>query len=363
MITTNNNQTYAIAMSGGVDSSMAAVLIQREGHNLFGLTMHIHDNCSKAIEDAKKICDTIGIQHHVLDLRDEFKTLVIEEFVRYYQNGKTPNPCALCNRDIKMNLLLKFALKKGANFMATGHYVNLTVDDNEHVFMKEAANLKKDQSYFLSMVSRENLKLIRFPLGNMKNKDETRALALEAGLHTFSKKDSQDICFIKDNDYKKFLQNFQTNSNLFNYGHIILAQSGEILGKHNGIANYTIGQRKGLGISYPEPLYVLKIDSSNCNVIVGTKQDINESEFSIKDINWIIDQAELFQAFVKLRSIAEKSLAIIKKLPNNSAKIVLQTESKTPITPGQICAIYSSENYVIGAGIIEKPSCATPAFV
>lgn len=345
-----NKNVYAIAMSGGVDSSTVAALLQNSKYDIFGVTMNIHDNCGKAIEDASKICQKLGIEHFVLDAGLEFKKHVIDAFIDYYSKGLTPNPCSFCNRDIKMNFLLNFAREKGANFMATGHYVNLSVDNND-VLMREAKNPKKDQSYFLALVSKENLKYIRFPLGNIESKEETRKMALNFGLHNFEKKDSQDICFIPDNNYKSFLNCFDCS--LFSKGHIISAKTNEVLGEHTGIANYTIGQRKGLGISSNEPLYVVRINSNNNEVVVGTRDMLDVREFMIRDANWILETSDKFEAFVKLRSLAEKNRAIIHKVDNNKAVVTLLDKSTTPITQGQICAIYNDDNYVIGGGIIQ----------
>lgn len=343
------DKIYAVAMSGGVDSSTTAAIIQKSGAKVFGVTMNIHENCDKAIEDASKICQKLGIEHFVLDAKDSFKKYIMETFVEYYANGLTPNPCAFCNRDIKLNLLLKFAKSHGADIMATGHYVNMSVVEN-NVIMKEADNPKKDQSYFLSLSSKENLKDIIFPLGHISSKDETRRLASEFGLHNFEKKDSQDICFIPDGDYKNFIRNFQTNLNLFSPGFIKL-KSGEILGEHSGIIDYTIGQRKGLGISYKDPLYVLKLDSENNEIILGQKDDLDISEFKANQLNWIIDMPDSFEAFVKLRSLCQKSKALIQK-DGDFIKVQLLEPAKTSVTPGQICALYNEQNIVIGAGII-----------
>ena len=347
----SSKEVYAVAMSGGVDSSTTAALIQQAGYSVFGVTMNIHDNCGKAIEDANRICKTLGIEHFIIDTKQEFKQHVIDVFTQYYADGLTPNPCAFCNRDIKMNLLLKFAKEKGADLMATGHYVNLSVN-GEDVFMQEAKNPKKDQSYFLSLVSKENLKYVRFPLGNFQSKDETRATALKFGLHNFEKKDSQDICFIPDNDYKTFLRNFQTNANLFQKGEIVLERTSETVGTHNGTANYTIGQRKGLGIAHESPLYVIKLDAKNNRVIVGAKDHLNKDEFYAKDMNWIIDKPDVFEAFVKLRSLGEKVKATVTKI-DDKINVRFKEKSTTTVTPGQICAMYDENNFVIGAGIIE----------
>ncbi len=344
--------TYAVAMSGGVDSSTTAALLKSQGYNIFGITMDHQSDSIADIENAKRICDILEIPHFVMPARDEFKSKVMDVFAEYYSNGLTPNPCAICNRDIKMNMLLKFARSKGADLMATGHYINMEVD-GDSILMSESANPKKDQSYFLSLVDRNNLKYVRFPLGKIKDKSETRKMAENFGLPNFAKKDSQDICFIQDGNYKKFLSEFYSNLNLFAEGNIKLKGTDKVLAKHNGIVNYTIGQRRGLGIAFNEPLYVVSLDSKNNEVIVGPSNDLERRHFSIFSTNWVIEMPESFEAFVKLRSLSKKSKAKILKT-ENGAEIELLEKSLTPVTAGQICAIYNSENAVIGGGIISR---------
>ncbi|MDR1034822.1 MAG: tRNA 2-thiouridine(34) synthase MnmA [Holosporales bacterium] len=347
-------KTYAIAMSGGVDSSVVASMLQRAGHNVFGITMDIHENCVQDIEDAQSVCKILGIQHEVFNVRAEYKAKVIDLFADYYARGLTPNPCALCNRDLKLNILVDYARTRGADFLATGHYANLEILDGEEVILSEAANLSKDQTYFVSLAPKEKLIYVQFPLGGIKNKSETRSLAAEYGLPNFEKDESQDICFIKQGSYKEFLQNLETNLNLFSPGRIRLKDTGKIIGCHSGIANYTIGQRKGLGISSDRgPLYVLDVDSDNNDIIVGNKAALDVREFLITDVNWLTKIQDEFVAFVKLRSFSKKTKSVITILEGlKSIKIKLLEESMTPITRGQICAIYSDTNTVICAGII-----------
>lgn len=338
-------------MSGGVDSSTVAAILQKEGYDVFGITMRIHDYSDSAIENAEIVCKKLAIEHFIFDVREEFKKSVMDVFAEYYSMGLTPNPCAICNRDIKLNLLLQFAKSKGADFMATGHYANLDLVD-DGIILSEAEDKSKDQSYFLSLVKKENLKFVRFPLGKIDSKSETRKLAFQFDLHNFEKKDSQDICFIQNGNYKDFLKSHYSELNLFIPGDIRLQNSNKILGHHNGIANYTIGQRKGLGIAYETPLYVVNLDANKNEVIVAPKDSLEQKSFSINSVNWILDYPDNFVAFVKLRSVARKTKAQIEK-SNKGVVVTLLEKSTTPITSGQVCAIYNSSNQVVAAGIIQ----------
>ena len=340
----------AVAMSGGVDSSTTAALLKSQGHDVFGITMDNHADWESDIANARQICKILGIEHYIMPARKEYKRCVMDVFAEYYANGMTPNPCALCNRDIKMNLLLKFARSKGADLMATGHYIQMDVHD-DIVEMREAKNKKKDQSYFLSLVDKNNLKYVRFPLGEIEDKSITRKMAEEFGLPNFEKEESQDICIIKNGNDKEFLHEFYANLNLSVPGDIVLSGTKQILGKHNGIENYTIGQRRGIGVAHNEPLYVVNIDRLANQVEVGTSGILLQNEFTLFSTNWILNTPSAFQAFVKLRSSSEKTQAKITKT-TNGAYVELQERSNTPVTPGQICAIYNSNNAVIGAGII-----------
>ena len=319
----------AVAMSGGVDSSTTAALLKSQGHDVFGITMDNHADWESDIANAKQVCGILGIEHYVMLAREEYKRCVMDVFAEYYANGMTPNPCALCNRDIKMDV------------------------HNDIVEMREAKNKKKDQSYFLSLVDKNNLKNVRFPLGDIEDKSITRKMAAEFGLPNFEKEESQDICFIKHGNYKEFLHEFYSNLNISMPGDIVLSGTKQILGKHSGIENYTIGQRRGLGISHNDPLYVVDIDSKANQVIVGSSSDLLQKEFTLFSTNWILDAPGSFEAFVKLRSSCEKTKAKITKT-TNGACVELLEKSKTPVTPGQICAIYNSVDAVIGGGIIAK---------
>ena len=337
-----DKKVYGVAMSGGVDSSVVAYILKDMGHEVFGVTMNLHEHCKKAIEDAKIVCSDLGIKHYVCDLREEFSRNVVDVFASYYERGLTPNPCAFCNRDIKMGLLLKFILSKGADMMATGHYVR-------NFPLREHINKQKDQSYFLSMVSSGSLNKTEFPLENVDSKIQTRNLAKEFKIHTFEKTDSQDICFIPNNDHKGFLKSLVSNKP----GDVIHIKTGKILGKHNGISNYTIGQRKGLGISYNEPLHIVRIDANSNIIYVGDKCLLDVRKFVIRDVNWLIPQKnDVFNSSVKLRSSCVKNEAVIQKIDENTCIVELCEQPFTAVTRGQICAMYSFDT-VIGAGIID----------
>ncbi|GHT89751.1 tRNA-specific 2-thiouridylase MnmA [Alphaproteobacteria bacterium] len=338
---------YGVGMSGGVDSSVTASLLLQNGFDVFGVTMNIHDACEYPINEAKIVCQKLGIEHFVFDAKEAFSKSVIQTFIDSYAIGLTPNPCAICNRDIKMNLLFEFIMSKGADIMATGHYANICVDDDV-VFLKEAADKKKDQSYFLSLVPRKNLRNIRFPLGEIESKSETRRIAESIGLHNSKKKDSQDICFLQGKNYKEFIKNSQE----FACGNIVLDETNEILGQHSGLFNYTTGQRRGLGISHNNPLYVVKLAHETNEVIVGARQRVAVNEFNALSMNWIMDAEDEFVATVKLRSICQKTKAKITKLSENLAKINLLELQTSPVTNGQICCIYDNLGRVIGAGVI-----------
>lgn len=344
---------YAVAMSGGVDSSTVAALLKSQGHDVFGITMDIHSYCEDAIENARKVCELLKIPHYVVDLRNEFKRCVMDVFAEYYANGLTPNPCALCNRDIKLNLLLNAAKSMGADLMATGHYVRLIVDGDK-VELSEARNSKKDQSYFLSLVDKNNLKYVRCPLGDIESKSMTRQLASDFGLPNFDKTDSQDICFIKHLSYKEFLHKFYPSLPFAHSGNIVLSETKQILGKHNGIENFTIGQRRGIGVPFHQPLFVKSINATSSEVEVSTTNIAVQHRFLVTSVNFIAESFMPFKALAKLRSCCVKIKVICQASMNGLLVDACSDHCTVPVTPGQICTLYSPDCVVVGGGIINR---------
>jgi tRNA-specific 2-thiouridylase len=345
---------YAVAMSGGVDSSTVAATLMKAGRSVIGVTMDIHEHSSAAVAGAKNICELLGIEHFVLDARLEFKKRVMDIFADYYSRGLTPNPCAICNRDIKMSLLFDYAKSLGASCLATGHYARISVDNKSAVLLKEAECLKRDQSYFLALVPRSTLVDIIFPLGTMKDKSETRKLARSLGLPNFEQGDSQDICFIPDGDYKSFLKAHYPEIDMFMAGDIKLSTSGKILGRHSGVANYTVGQRRGIGVSHSKPLYVQEVSCARNEVILCQADELSTMCFDVSGVNWILEMPDSFEAMIKQRSSCPKIPALVTKTSERWAFIELQKRPSSPITGGQICVMYNNENAVIGGGIISR---------
>ena len=350
----HNNITYAVAMSGGIDSSTAAAILLREGYKVFGVTMlTCKTGCDKIILEAGTIADDLGIRHYICDISDGFQTEVVDYFINSYMNGLTPNPCAICNKKIKLKQLLQFARNHGADYLATGHYASIEVIEDQ-VYLKESINTNKDQSYFISLTSKEDLKYIRFPLSNILNKQETRNLAVQFGLRNFAKQDSQDICFIQNRDYISFIRdNIKDKSKLNNCGNMVLNTNNSILAQHHGLENYTIGQRRGLGVSHFEPLYVIHIDTQSNQIILGNKKSLISKYFKVSNMNWIIDSDQNdIACLVKIRAGKLKFKAIIHKYSETDIQVTLLEQNTLAVCPGQVCALYNKENVILGAGTI-----------
>ena len=338
-----------LGMSGGVDSSVSALLLQKMGYEVVGATMilfedpNIEVGClsNSAVLDAKKVCDKLNIEHHVINLKDDFKNYVINNFIDSYKKGFTPNPCVECNKYLKFGKLYEEALKLNCDYIATGHYASIR--DGKLVKSKEE---HKDQTYFLYGIKKEILDKIIFPLADFSSKEEIRKIAEENDLIVARKKDSQEICFIPNDDYKSYLKNNNVKNN---HGNFIL--DGEIIGKHNGITNYTIGQRKGLGISYKEPLYVVNIDTNNNQVILGREKDLYNDKLIAKNVNILVDELPK-KVLAKIRYRAKAELASLNKIDDDTYEVIFDNPVKS-ITKGQSVVFYNND-VCLGGGIIFK---------
>lgn len=333
-----------VAMSGGVDSSVCAYLLKQEGYDVVGATMKLIDNDStnQSINDAKDVCDSLGIKHYVFDLVKEFKDIVISNFIDSYKNGETPNPCVVCNKYFKFGYFYEEVKKLGYDYMATGHFAR--VIDGKLVFSNTS---NKDQSYFLYGINKDVLNHVILPLEKFNSKDEVREIAKNANLKVFSKKDSQEVCFVPNDDYKAFLEGKIDN---IKSGNIILSD-GTVLGKHNGLINYTIGQRKGLNIGYKEALYVVDLDTVNNNVIVGTNDDLMHDKLVAEDINLLVDKLPN-ELYAKVRS--RGNLKEVNVILEDDKMIVNFKEKERAITKGQSVVLYDKDMTCLGGGIIKE---------
>lgn len=350
-----------VAMSGGVDSSVVAAMLHDEGYQVIGVTLQLYDHgvalekkgaccAGRDIYDAKNVASQLGFPHYVLNYESVFKEEVMEDFADSYLNGETPIPCVKCNQSVKFRDLFKVAKDLGADALATGHYVQKKIEgDKSHLY--KAIDDSKDQSYFLFATTKEQLDYIFFPLGGI-TKDDTRKLAEKYNLEISDKPDSQDICFVPNGSYAKVIERLRPES--WEKGDIVDLE-GNILGQHNGIINYTIGQRRGLGIGGGDPLYVVKIDAKNNKVIVGAESDLDCYSFNIKEINWLGDSnlsQDEIAVFVKMRSNQTAVAAKIVSTSNNKVQVKLANPQRA-IAPGQACVFYDGER-VLGGGWIEK---------
>ncbi len=353
-----------MAMSGGIDSTVAAMLLIDQGYELEGVTFRVWDNISKscmeketgccnvdAIFEAKEIADQFGFPHQILDIRKHFESTVIENFVSEYLNGRTPNPCVVCNSDIKWGEIVKKADELNCDFIATGHYAQILEEDGRF-FIKKGKDNTKDQSYFLWSLTQENLKRTMFPLGQL-TKTEVREIAFKKGFVKLSKKrESQEICFIPDNDYRRFLRERVPDfERRFGPGDF-LDTSGKVLGQHKGYPDYTIGQRKGLEIAVGHPLYVNKIIPRTNTVVLGTRDELTSKIFYVQDYNLMryADVDNEIEVLAKIRYRNTGGMARLKKEGD-----LLRVEYYNPmeaITPGQ-SAVFYQDDCLIGGGVIK----------
>ena len=354
----------AVAMSGGVDSSVAALLLKEKGYEVIGITLQIWPKflgeksgdfggcCSlEAIEDAQKVSWKLKIPHYVLNFRDIFEQEIIQDFVSQYKKGFTPNPCVRCNRIVKFKFLLEKIREFGADYLATGHYAQIVSSkDGSTLLLKKSKDKKKDQTYFLYQLNQEIMKKVIFPVGE-KTKEQIRKIAREHGLVTAEKKESQEICFIVESDYRKFFKEHFPNA--FQPGSIINKEGCEI-GKHKGIPFYTIGQRSGLGISSHSPYYVTSIDRKRNIITVGREKDLYGKEFIVAGVNWVSDKkpSSDIKARVRIRYRFKEVGAEIELLENKKARVIFD-EKQRAITPGQSGVFYQGD-FVLGGGVISK---------
>ena len=331
-----------IGMSGGVDSSVAAYLLKKEGYEVVGLTMSLFPKENDtSIIDAKQVCQKLNIEHYIVDYTKEFSNKVIKTFIENYQNAKTPNPCIECNKYLKFGLMWQKAQELNCDYIATGHYA--AIKDNKLCRIDSP----KDQSYFLYKINKEIIPHILFPLNKYINKDEIRKIAEEQNLCVYNKKDSQDICFIENNDYSSFLE--QNLDKLPNKGDFIY--HGKVIGQHKGLIYYTIGQRKGLGISYLHPLYVISLNKENNQVILGDEEELYTKIVNITDINILVDKLPS-KAQAKIRYKSKLTSCNIEIIDNNNLRIIFD-ESVKSVTPGQSLVLYDND-IVLGGGIIKE---------
>jgi len=366
------NRTIAVAMSGGVDSSTVAAMLRAEGHNVVGLTMQLwnqrrlagHEGVPESVQgrccsiddvyDARRVAETIGIPYYVVNHEDRFERDVVRPFVREYLSGRTPIPCSLCNNHLKFDQLLTVAQQIGAEAVATGHYARVEFDKNRgRWILKRTADHSKDQTYFLFGLTQEQLSRTMFPLGNM-TKPEVRDLARKYGLASAEKPDSQEICFVPGGDYKNFIDAYlaEQGESLPDTAGELVTTDGRAIGEHSGIHNFTIGQRKGLGVATGSPLYVLQIKGDTREVVVGSGENLYSNTLRVHRVNLISaeDLPALMRVTVKIRHRHEAAAAMIEK--SGADEILVSFEQpQRAITPGQAAVFYDGD-VVVGGGWI-----------
>lgn len=336
----------AVGMSGGVDSSAAAAILC-ENNSVEGITLSLCGENLADVRDAKTVCEKLGIAHNVLDLRQEFKQRVIDNFIDEYIKGRTPNPCIQCNKHIKFGAMLDWAQNNGIQKIATGHYAQIEYSGGRY-WLKKAADVKKDQSYVLYMLGQEQLSRILLPLGAL-TKSQIRELAEQKGLITAHKSDSQDICFVPDGDYAEYIK---AGTGLDFLQGDYVNQNGEKIGTHKGVIGYTIGQRKGLGIAMGHPVFVIDKDAAANTVTIGEEEELFFKRVKVRDASFITDLEDTTRAAAKLRYRHSEQPCVIHRTGETEVLLEFDAPQRAP-APGQSAVFYDGE-YVLGGGIIDR---------